>query len=209
MSNVLNSILTNSSTENKHNSYVYKHTFTFDSEGRVKPKEDKARLLPSRIFGSPVEYAKDLKKDVVNIGRAMKGQANDHELGRINDVAMKLGSLALACYLFVKNPLKLSKTMEFVGLGTFFGSMALWPKLAIQAPIKARTGVDIHQKYIDSQGRKKMMFQDPQYDLTDLYSREDLDRIGKKLKVNENLPDRDRFIKQRAKNLLHKVIHYG
>ncbi len=201
MSNVLNSILTNNSTENKHNSYVYKHTFTFDSDGRVKPKEDKAKLLPSRIFGSPVEYAKDIKKDIVNIGRAMKGQANDHELGRINDIAMKLGSFALACYLFVKNPLKLNKTMEFVGLGTFFGSMALWPKLAIQAPIKARTGVDIHQKYIDSQGRKKMMFQDPQYDLTDLYSREDLDRIGKKLKVNENLPDRDKFIKQRAKKL--------
>ena len=201
MSNLLNSILTNNSTDNKHNSYVYKHTFTFDSEGRVKPKEDKAKLLPSRIFGSPVEYAKDLKKDVVNIGRAMKGQANDHELGRINDVAMKLGSFALACYLFVKNPLKLNKTMEFVGLSTFFTSMALWPKLAIQAPIKARTGVDIHQKYIDSQGRKKMMFQDPQYDLTDLYSREDLDRIGKKLKVSENLPDRDRFIKQRAKKL--------
>ncbi|MBE7704601.1 MAG: hypothetical protein E7Z90_02165 [Cyanobacteria bacterium SIG29] len=173
--------------------------FTFNSEGKIKPLDDKAKLLPSRIFGSPIEYAKDLKQDVVNIGRAAKGKANDHELGRINDVAMKLGSLALATYLFVKNPLKLSKAMEFVGFGTFFASMSLWPKLAIQAPIKARTGVDIHQKYIDSQGRKKMLHQDPQYDLTDLYSREDLDKMGKKLGVAENLPDRDSFIKQRAK----------
>ena len=150
--------------------------FTFNSEGKIKPLDDKAKLLPSRIFGSPIEYAKDLKQDVVNIGRAAKGKANDHELGRINDVAMKIGSLALATYLFVKNPLKLSKAMEFVGFGTFFASMSLWPKLAIQAPIKARTGVDIHQKYVDSQGRKKMLHQDPQYDLTDLYSREDLDK---------------------------------
>lgn len=172
--------------------------FTIDSEGKVKPKEYKGKLLPSRIFGSPVEYAKDLKKDVVSIGKAAKGKANDYELGRINDLAMKLGSLGLAAYLFVKNPLKLSKAMEFAGFGTFFASMALWPKLAIQAPLKARTGVDIHQKYIDSQGRKKMLFQDPQYVLTDLYSKEDLEKMGKKLKVNENLPDRDNFIKQRA-----------
>ncbi len=196
MTNVLNSIIANQPMNNSVNGAA---AFTVDTKGKIKPLEDKGRLLPSRVFGSPVEYVKDLKKDVVNIGRAANGKANDHELGRINDVAMKLGSLALAAYLFVKNPLKLSKTMEFVGFGTFFGSMALWPKIAIQAPIKARTGVDIHQKYIDSQNRKKMLFQDPQYDLTDMFSREDLDKMGKKLKVKENLPDRDRFIKQRAK----------
>ncbi len=197
MTNVLNSIIgnqpINKSEVKKNNS-----AFVFTSDGRIKPMKDKGQLLPSKIFGSPVEYAKDLKKDVVSIGKAAKGKANDHELGRINDLAMKLGSLALASYLFVKNPLKLSKAMEFVGFGTFFASMSLWPKLAIQAPLKARTGVDIHQKYIDSQGRKKMLFQDPQYVLTDLYSREDLDRIGTKLDVSENIPDRDNFIKQRA-----------
>jgi len=197
MTNVLNSIIANQPI-NKPAKQVPLPSFTFNSEGKVKPMKDKGHLLPSRIFGSPIEYAKDLKKDIVSIGKAAKGQANDHELGRINDLAMKLGSLGLASYLFVKNPLKLSKAMEFAGFGTFFASMALWPKLAIQAPIKARTGVDIHQKYIDSQGRKKMLHQDPQYVLTDLYSREELDTMGKKLKVSENLPDRDNFIKQRA-----------
>ena len=174
-------------------------SFTFDSDGKIKPLKDKGKLLPSRIFASPVEYAKDLKQDVLNIGKAAKGKANDHELGRINDLAMKFGSLCLAGYLFIKNPLKLSKTMEFVGFGSFFASMALWPKLFIQAPLKSRTGVDIHQKYIDSQNRKKMLHQDPQYDLTDLYSRKDLDLMGEKLGVSRNIPDRDNFIKQRAK----------
>ncbi len=197
MTNLLETYSSNQKIYNP--SPVYKHTYTIDTKGKIKPLEDKGRLLPSRIFGSPIEYVKDIKKDIVNIGRAANGQSNDHELGRINDIALKLGSLAIASYLFVKNPLKLSKSMEFVGMGTFLGSMALWPKIALQAPIKARTGVDIHQKYIDSQGRKKNLFLDPQYDLTDLYSREDLDRIGKKLKVSENLPDRDNFIKQRAK----------
>lgn len=197
MTNVLNAIIANKPirqvVQDKSPS------FTFDSEGKIKPLKDKGRLLPSKIFGSPVEYAKDLKQDILNIGKAAKGKANDHELGRINDLAMKFGSLCLATYLFIKNPLKLSKAMEFVGFGSFFASMALWPKLAIQAPLRARTGVDIHQKYIDSQGRKKMLHQDPQYDLTDLYSREDLDKMGKKLNVSESLPDRDDFIKQRAK----------
>ncbi len=197
MTNVLNSILANQPI-NKSVNQNANSAFVFTSEGKIKPMRDKGRLLPSRVFGSPIEYAKDLKKDIVSIGKAAKGKANDHELGRINDLAMKMGSLALASYLFVKNPLKLSKAMEFVGFGTFFASMSLWPKLAIQAPLKARTGVDIHQKYIDSQGRKKMLFQDPQYVLTDLYSREDLDKIGDKLGVNKNIPDRDNFIKQRA-----------
>ena len=197
MSNLLDAYQSHQNINNP--SPLYKHTYTINTEGKVKPLEDKGKLLPSRIFGSPIEYVKDIKKDIVNIGRAANGQANDHELGRINDIALKLGSLAIASYLFVKNPLKLSKSMEFVGMGTFLGSMALWPKIALQAPIKARTGVDIHQKYIDSEGRKKMLFLDPQYDLTDLYSREDLDRMGRKLKVSKNLPDRDNFIKQRAK----------
>ena len=200
MTNVLNSILANQSIK-PSNRPMKGSSFTFTTEGKVKPLDDKARLLPSKIFGSPVEYVKDLKQDIVNIGRAAKGKANDHELGRINDLAMKMGSLALATYLFCKTPGKLAKAMEFVGFGTFFGSMALWPKLAIQAPLKARTGVDIHRKYVDSQVRKKMLQQDPQYDLTDLYGTKDLELIGKKCNVNENLPDRERFIKQRANKI--------
>ncbi len=175
--------------------------FTFDSEGKVQPMNPKGHLLPSKIFGSPIEYAKDIKKDIVNIKKASNGKANDHELGRINDLGIKIGSLAIAAYLCVKNPLKLDKTMQFAGFASFFASMALLPKLLIQLPLKLRTGVDIHQKYVDSQGRKKMLYQDPQYDLTDLYSQEDLDKLGKKLNVSENLPDRNNFIKQRAKKV--------
>lgn len=203
MTNVLNSIVSGQSVKPSVQS-TGSPSFTFTTQGKVKPLRDKATLLPSRIFGSPVEYVKDLKQDVVNVGRAATGHANDHELGRINDLAMKVGSLALAAYLCCKVPAhqgKLKKAMEFVGFGTFFGGMALWPKLTIQAPLKMRTGVDIHQKYQDSQGRKKMLHQDPQYDLTDLYPQEDLDKFAKKLKVNENLPDRNRFVKQRAKKV--------
>ena len=197
MANVLDSIIANQPIK-PAKKQVKNTAYTFTSEGKIKPMKDKGRLLPSKIFDSPIDIAKDLKGDIVSIGKAAKGKANDHELGRINDLAMKLGSVALASYLFVKNPFKLNKAMEFIGAGTFFAGMSLWPKLMIQAPVKARTGVDVHQKYIDSQGRKKMLFQDPQYVLTDLYSKEDIDKMGKKLDVAENIPDRDNVIKQRA-----------
>lgn len=197
MSNVIDSIIANKPIY-PANKPAGNTAFTFNTEGKIKPMKYRGTLLPSKIFQTPVEYAKDIKGDIVSIGKAAKGKANDHELGRINDFAMKTGSLALAAYLCIKNPMKLSKAMEFVGVGTFFGAMALWPKLAIQAPVRARTGVDIHQKYIDSQGRKKMLFQDPQYVLTDLYSKEDLEKMGDKLGVSKDLPDRDNFIKQRA-----------
>ena len=36
------------------------------------------------------------------MGRAIKGEANDHELGKINDLGMKIGGLAIAGYLMTK-----------------------------------------------------------------------------------------------------------
>lgn len=171
------------------------------TKDRIKPFEDKGTLLPSRIFGSPIQYAKDLGKDVVNIGKGVRGKSNDHNLGRMNDIGMKVGSLAIATYLFMKNPLKLSKTMEFVGFGSFFASMALWPKLFIQLPLKLKTGVDIHRKYVDSENRKKLFFQDPKYVPWSLVSQEELNKIGKKNNIREDLPNRNDAIKATAQKV--------
>ena len=70
MTNVLNSILANQPI-NKSASQKNNPAFLFTSDGRIKPMKDKGRLLPSKIFGSPIEYAKDLKKDIVSIGESM------------------------------------------------------------------------------------------------------------------------------------------
>ncbi len=172
-----------------------------NSQNKIQPLNPKGRLLKSRIVGSPIEYVKDLKTDVIGISKGVRGKANDHELGKMNDLAMKAGSLGLAAYLFAKNPFKLKRTMEFVGFGTFFASMALWPKLAIQAPLKARTGVDIHQKYEDSYGRKKMFFQDPQYIPWDLVSKEELNKMGDKLGVPKDIKNRDEVTKLQAQKI--------
>lgn len=190
MADLLNNILSQT-TSQLPQTYAANVQIDLNTDNKIKPLHGKGRLLPSRIIGSPVEYVKDLGKDIVSIKNGAKGKANDHELGRMNDLAMKAGSLALAAYLFVKNPLKLSKTMEFVGFGSFFASMALWPKLFIQAPLKARTGIDIHQKYEDSFGRKKTLLQDPQYFPSDLVPQDYLDKIADKNGIPKDIPNRN------------------
>ena len=90
-----------------------------------------------------------------NFYKALKGEGGDYEVGKLNDSAVKLGSLAIAALLSSKAASPIAKTMEFVGFGTWFLAMSLWPKFFIGKPIKALTGVDINQEYIDSYGRRK------------------------------------------------------
>ena len=71
---------------------------------------------------------------------------------------MKLGAAGIATYLLTRKSTPKAKMMEFAGAGVFLSMMSLWRKVFIAAPIKARFGVDINQKYVDSMGRKKTCF---------------------------------------------------
>ena len=177
------------------------HIATIDTSRNVKPDQPKGHLVDTPVYMAPVEYVKDLAKDTYGIVKGINGKANDHELGKQNDVAMKLGGLAIAGYLSTYRLAKLPKLMEFVGLGSFFTSMALWPKLAIALPLKLRTGVDIQQKYVDSYGRKKNFFQDNQYLPWDLYSKDQIQKLGDKMKVPYDVPNRDEVIQEKARKM--------
>ncbi len=194
-----NEFLNNILNQAKPVSQNYYESMNTNKKEIATPVASDGYMLPSRIFGSPKRYINNLKKDIVTIKKGAKGKANDHELGRLNDLAMKTGSLLLAAYLFSTKKFKTSKAMEFVGFGSFFASMALWPKLFIQAPIKARTGVDIHRKYVDSFGREKMFFQDPQYVPWSLMSQEEIDKMGDKLKISKDTPNRNAVIQDTAR----------
>lgn len=205
MTNILNTITSQYKIQQKpeaaNNNSFSEIKLDMSTHNKIKPIDPKGRMLKSRIFGSPVEYVKDLKNDIVSISKGANGKANDYELGRMNDLAMKGGALALATYLFVKNPLHLRRSMEFIGAGTFFAGMALWPKLFIQAPLKLMHGVDIHQKYEDSYGRKKMFFQDPQYLPWDLVDSKELNKMGDKMGIAKNEPNRENLIKEKAQKI--------
>lgn len=176
-------------------------TSNFDTSRNVKPAKPKGYLVDTPIYKAPVEYFEDLAKDSYSIVKGVKGKANDHELGKQNDVGMKLGILAIAAYLTSFRTLRTEKISELIGAGSFMATMAMWPKLAIALPLKLRTGIDVNQKYVDSEGRKKRFFQDSQYLPWDLYTKGQIGKIGDKMGVPYDVPNRDEVIQEKARKM--------
>lgn len=167
----------------------------------IKPLKGHGRLLKGHIFNAPAIFVKDMLYDTRALHDGIKGAANDHQLGKLNDLGMKLGGLGIASYLYCRKPTPLTKGMEFVGLASFFASMALWPKLAIQLPAKLIHGVNVQQQYEDSFGRKKPFYQDPQFLPWDLYSDDEINKIGDRLGVPRDIPNRRDFIQEKMRKL--------
>lgn len=167
----------------------------------IKPLPSNGKLLKPTIFDMPSEIRKDFQYDVRAFKRAVKGEANDHELGKLNDFGTKLGGLAIAAYLFSRKQTPMTKVFEFIGLGTFFGAMDLWPKLFIQLPAKLIHGVNVGQEYEDSFGRKKDFYQDHQFIPWDLYSEKEINSIGDRLGVPKNIPNRREFIQEKMRKI--------
>lgn len=172
-----------------------------DNRAFIKPLKGKGKLVNGNILNAPLMLVRDIKYDIKSLKHAIKGQANDHELGKINDIGMKIGGLGIAGYLYTKRPTSMTKGMEFIGLGSFLASMAIWPKLALQLPAYLIHGVNVQKEYQDSFGRKKPFYQDPQFIPWDLYSEEEIYKIGDKLGVDRNIPNRRDFIQQKMKKI--------
>lgn len=167
----------------------------------IKPLPSNGKLVRNTIFDMPSEIFKDFKYDLRALKHSIKGEANDHELGRLNDFGMKLGGLAIASYLFTKKQTPKTKIFEFIGLASFFGAMNLWPKLFLQLPAYLIHGVNIRQKYEDNYGRKKMFYQDHQFIPWDLYSDKEINKIGDRLGVPKNIPNRREFIQEKMRKI--------
>lgn len=164
---------------------------------KVKPLKPRGRLIENSEMIGPKCLARDIKA----IGKGIKGEANDYELGRQNDLAMAVGSYGLAGYLATKTPTTKGKIMEFVGASVFLGMMKLWPKIAFQYPLQARYGVNVCQKYEDSYGRIKDFYQDPQYTPWDLYSQEDYDMMAKKMGIPDNAKNKNQKVQEKAHDI--------
>jgi len=174
---------------------------TLSNRTYIKPLEGKGHLIHNDFFEMPAVIAKDFAYDLKSLGKGLKGDSNDHQLGKLNDLGMKIGGLAVAGYLFTKKSTPMTKAMEFVGFGAFFSSMALWPKIALQAPAKLIHGINVQQKYEDSMGRKKSFYQDPQFIPWDLYSDKQIEKIGNRLGVDKDMPNRRAFTQEKMKKI--------
>lgn len=167
----------------------------------IRPLPPKGHILKANILSAPRIFVDDLLTDVKALKAAWKGDANDHQLGKLNDLGMKIGGLAIASYLFTKRPTPVSKAMEFVGLASFFASMAVWPKLALDIPARLIHGFSPFMRYEDSQGRKKRFFQDNQYIPFDMLSDKDINRIGNRLRIPKNQNNRREAVEERMRQI--------
>ena len=167
----------------------------------IKPLPGNGRLVNKNILAAPADYAKGVAYDIRSINRARKGDANDHELGKINDVGMKIGGLAIAAYLMTRKQTPLKKAMELVGLASFFGAMSLWPKVAIQLPTRLIHGFNVKKEYEDSFGRQKPFFQDPMYIPWDLVDDKQIHKIGDRMGVPKDIANRKDFIQEKMKKI--------
>lgn len=167
----------------------------------IRPLPPKGHIVRDGILDAPKSYFQDVKTDLVALSSAAKGDANDHQLGKLNDLGLKVGGLAIASYLFSVKKAPVTKWMEFVGLGSFLGSMALWPKLALELPCRMLHGFNPFMQYEDSRGCKKPFFQDNQYIPFDILTDKDINRIGNKLNVPENLFNRRDAVQEKMRQI--------
>ena len=167
----------------------------------IKPLPSNGKLVRTGLFDIPATVWGDIKYDYKAFKHAVRGKANDHELGRLNDVGMKIGGLAIASYLLTRRQTPTKKLFEFIGLATFFGAMDVWPKLFLQLPAYLIHGVNIRQQYIDNEGKKKMFYQDHQFIPWDLYSDKEINKIGDRMGVPKDIPNRRDYIQEKMRKI--------
>ena len=171
---------------------LYNRTF-------IKPLPPTAKLIDGGILNAPKELVKDWFYETKSLKDGIQGKANDHQLGKLNDVGLKIGGLAIACYLAARKTTPLKKAMEFIGFGSFLLAMSIWPKLAIQLPTKLIHGTNSRQSYEDSFGRKKPLTLDTQFLPFDLYSEKQIEKIGNWQRVPKDIPNRRQYIEEKMR----------
>ena len=173
----------------------------FGSNQTVAPETPRGYLVHEN-FAQGVKstvggYVKNAKYAV----DAVNGKGNDYSVGKINDLTLRVGGVGIAAILSASAKTPIAKFMEFAGFASFFGAMSLWPKCFIAAPLKAKTGFDVNQEYVDSYGRRKRFFEDSQYLPWDLWDKKEISKIGDKLGIPKNIENRDDHTKAKMKQI--------
>jgi len=180
-------------------------TNTIDNSNKVVPDKGRGHLIDDTAKDKIKYFAFDRKYDVKALIDGYKGEAKDHQLGRLNDVGLLAGGVAIATYIAASKQTAKAKVMEFVGLASFLAAMKVWPKIAIEKPAKLIHGFNVNKQYIDDQGRKKSVFQDSQYIPWDLYTGEKPDEnfsvIGDKMGIRKDIPNRDEVVKDQMRKI--------
>lgn len=203
--NYANNIGQGISSVNNTTKKYYTNLTDVNSENLLQPLDGKGYLVENSLATAPKEFAKDTYYTAKSLSKGIAGKANDHELGKLNDLGLKLGGLSIAAYLMTKRQTPKMKAMEFVGFGAFLASMAIWPKVALQWPAQLVHGFNFRKQYVDEQGRKKYLTQDPNYIPFDLMKgkrkSEDLGHIADRMGIPKDEKDRNELAKEHIRKV--------
>lgn len=178
LQNRLNTTNNKTQIPNNHHEKIYQDLQKRAHE--AKPNEAKAKMVKEGILGNPITDVVDTLKDAGNFFKTVKtGNMGDNNLGRINDLGLKIGAGIIATFLALHSKTKKDSIMRFIGGATFIAMMDLWPKLFINLPARLVHGFRIDRKYISAQGDKKDFFLDNQYLVWDAYPEEQLRKDAK------------------------------
>lgn len=156
----------------------------------AEPNAPKAYIVKQGLLGDPVAATKDMLNDGKNFFKVVRsGKISDNNLGRINDLGLKVGSALIATYLALHSKTKTESIMRFVGGGTFLAAMALWPKLFINIPARLVHGFRIDDKYINAYGDKKDFFLDNQYLSWDAFPEEQMRKNAQRAGIDYDSPN--------------------
>lgn len=180
-------------------------SFDRETDKLIKPLDGKGHLVSDNPLNAPKEFVRDTVYTTKALADGVRGKANDHQLGKLNDLGLKIGGVAIATYLMTRKTTPKAKLMEFIGFGAFLASMKLWPKIALEIPARLIHGFNYRKQYIDDQGRKKEVGLDPNYMPFDLYrgdkKSENLDVIGDRMGIKKDLVNRQEAIKEQMRKI--------
>lgn len=178
---------------------------TIKTDNNIRPLPPQGHLVHDTLLSVPQYFLKDIAYDIKAVKDGFQGKANDHQLGRLNDVGLKVGGIGIATYLASRTTNPMARTMEYLGLGAFLTSMSLFPKAFINVPSRILHGFSVGKEYIDDQGRKKSVFQDSNYIPMDMYRGEypgeDLDVIGDRMGIPRGIKNRNDLIKEQMRKV--------
>ena len=190
--------------QKKVDSYLEKES-AVKTDNFVHPQQPQGHLVNDSFSNSLKYFFKDIKYSLKSVKDGYDGKANDHQLGRLNDVGLVAAGVLIATYLASKTKNPKTRLMEYVGLGAFLTAMAVYPKLAINTPAKLVHGYDIDKEYIDDQGRKKSVMQDPNYVPYDMYlgnvPEEDISKIGDRMGIPKDIVNRNDVVKEQMRKI--------
>lgn len=197
---------TQSNIENTKSHVPYRNAKgSVETGNNIKPHKPEGHLVHDSWSKMPKYFIKDIEYDMKALKDGLQGNANDHQQGRLNDVGLKLGGIGIATVLAARTTNPMLRAMEYVGLGSFLAAMSLYPLLAVNAPSRIVHGFDIGKQYIDDQGRKKSVLQDPNYIPFDMYRGEypgeNLELIGDRLGIPRGIKNRNDVIKEKMRQI--------